>query len=102
MLKPGMLIKTNYGTGPYRIKKIKRDCTCAHFLAVINQNDPPPLPPHIHLTVSNPDGSGEFYLHYYDAETLIGFGPGRYDGTKDQIRIVTPDKPMKPMQMDLF
>jgi hypothetical protein len=101
-LAQGMLIKTNYNTGPYRIKKIKRDCTCAHFLAEINMNNPPPLPPHLHLTVTNPDGSGEFYLNYYDEETLIGYGPGSYDGTKDQIIVLTPDMPLKPLQMDLF
>jgi hypothetical protein len=97
-----MLIKTNYNTGPYRIKKIMRGCTCAHVLAEINMNTPPPLPPHLHLIVTNPDGSGKFYLNYYDEETLISYGPGSHDGTKDQIIILTPVKPMTPMQMDLF
>jgi hypothetical protein len=98
----GMMVKTSYGTGPYRIKKIVRNCTCSHILANINMDNPPPLPPHIHLTVTNPDGSGEYYLNYYDEETLIGYGPGRYDGTKDQLVVVLPDKPLKPLQMDLF
>jgi hypothetical protein len=44
-LRQGMLIKTNYNTGPYRIKKIKRGCTCAHVLAEINMNNPPATTP---------------------------------------------------------
>jgi hypothetical protein len=102
MLTQGMLIKTNYGTGPYRIKKITRGCTCSHILSQINMNEPPNLPPHLHLVVTSPDGTGEFYLNYYDEQTLISYGPGSYDGTKDQIIVVIPDKPLKPLQMDLF
>jgi hypothetical protein len=101
-LTQGMLIKTNYGTGPYRIKKIIRKCTCPHVLATINLNNPPALPAHMHLIVTGPDGKGEFYLNYYNEETLISYGPGSYDGTKDQIIVLPPDKSLRPMQMDLF
>ena len=31
LLYPGMLIKTNY-SGPYRIKRIVRDCRCPSYL----------------------------------------------------------------------
>ncbi len=101
-LRQGMLVKTNYGTGPYRIKKVKRGCTCSHILAKINMDNPPALPPHLHLTVILPDGGGEFYLNYFDEDTLISLGPGNYDGIKDQIILLPPDRPIRPLQMDLF
>lgn len=28
-LEVGMIIRTNYGTGPYRITKLHRDCICS-------------------------------------------------------------------------
>ena len=101
-LTQGMLIKTNYGTGPYRIKKIVRGCTCAHYLDQINMDNPPDLPPHLHLILTSLDGTGEFYLNYYDEETLISYGPGNYDGIKNQIIVLPHDGPLKPLQMDLF
>lgn len=101
-LNPGMLIKTNYRTGPYRIKKIIRGCTCAHLLAQINMKNPPDLPTHLHLILTTPEGRGEFYLNYYDEQTLTSYGPGSYEGTKDRIIILTKDRPLPPIQMDLF
>lgn len=59
-LEPGMLIKTNY-SGPYRIVDIERGCTCPFYLDELNMEDPPAQPPHLHLTLSRPDGAGRYY-----------------------------------------
>ena len=71
-LELGDIIRTNYGTGPYRITEIYRGCRCDEDHQEDEDN---PCPPHIHLTVEkvNPrDGldSRPCYLNRYDEETL--------------------------------
>jgi len=73
-LAPGMLVKTSYGTGPYRIKKIYRNKT-------------------MHLTVTRPDGTGVFYLNNYDEETLSCLG------NDDRVEILPNDQ---SIQLTLF
>jgi hypothetical protein len=72
-LEIGQIIKTNYGTGPYRITEITRGCTCTHVLDAIEGKEAP-LPPHLHLTLRGCGGDhnegSEFYLGYYDEATL--------------------------------
>lgn len=69
----GTLLKTNYGTGPYRVVGIIRGCTCTHFLDEI-ENVENPLPPHLHMWlryVSKDHNEGkEAWLAYYDEDTL--------------------------------
>lgn len=103
-LEPGMIIKTNYGTGPYVIKQITRGCTCAHILSEINMANPACLPPHLHLTLTDLDGSGKFYLNYYDEETLLCLGPPCWDGSIDEIIILPRNSfPNRlPIQTTLF
>lgn len=101
-LEKGMLIKTNY-SGPYRIIDIERGCTCPDYLDEIEMDDPPPQPPHIHLTLSKPDGSGRFWLNGWDEETLTSLDK-TYCGQKtepdfDRIIIMENDK---PIQLTLF
>lgn len=96
-LEPGMLIKTNY-SGPYRIKGVTRGCTCNGRL-----QDATVSPPHIHLHCSLPDGTGNFYLHRFDEETLLSLDE-TYCGHKkelapDWIVVMEQDK---PVQASLF
>lgn len=60
-LEIGDIVKTSYGTGPYVIEGIRRDCTCPKPLDEINMDDPPASPPHIGLILK-----GHYYLNGYD------------------------------------
>jgi hypothetical protein len=98
ILYPGMLIKTNY-SGPYRIKSIKRDCTCPSYLDQINSRNPQQRPKHLEMVVTRPDGSGEFYLGGYIEETLQSLSKS-YCGKKqeldhDVIIVIDQDKPVQ-------
>lgn len=86
-LEVGMLIETNY-SGPYRIKTIERGCTCVHPLDQMNNMGNPDKQraqaPHLHLVVTRPDGTGEFFLSYFDEETLLSLQQ-TYCGGKDKL-----------------
>lgn len=97
-----MLIKTNYSE-PYRITGLIRGCTCPFYIDEINMDDPPPTSPHIHLTLTRPDGSGRFWLGHFDEETLLSLDKS-YCGGKTELgydRIIILDQDM-PVQMTLF
>ena len=102
-----MLVKTGYGTGPYRIKHIVRGCTCPCSLDKFNMQTPPPSPPHVHMILSDPDGRGEFYLGWYDEDTLQSVARS-YDGSDEDcaipaskdVLIILPDD--RPVQTTLF
>ena len=101
-LENGMLIKTNY-SGPYRIVKIYRNCTCPFYLDWIEQGYPPPTAPHLHLVCSKPDGNGTYYLSHWDENTFRSLGKS-YCGMKteldyDYIEVLTPDR---PIQLTMF
>ena len=45
----GMVIRTSYGTGPYRIVDFEEGCTCPSFMdAVTSGSNAPPSRPHYH------------------------------------------------------
>lgn len=90
-LEKGMLIKTNYGTGPYRIISVKRGCTCPSYLDSINLRDPPDRPEHIHIYLEDPDNKrkSKSFLGGYIEETLT-----HLDG-KDKIEILKSDGPVQ-------
>lgn len=74
MIEIGQILRTNYGTGPYRVERITRGCTCK---APLDFNDEgPDMPAHVHLVVrgtedEQPHNRGEiFHLGWYDEETL--------------------------------
>jgi hypothetical protein len=46
MLKIGDIVKTSYGTGPYRILSLSGPHTRASYVDTINMADPPPSRPH--------------------------------------------------------
>lgn len=101
-LEIGMLIKTNY-SGPYRIKRVTRGCTCPSYIDYINLRDPPPGRPHIDIVATRPDGSGEFYLNRWDEDTLQSLDKS-YCGMKtalnyDWIEVLLSDE---PVQLTLF
>ncbi len=101
-LEPGMLIKTNY-SGPYRIVKIKRGCTCPSYVDSINSTNPKPQPPHIHLECTDPDGSDHFCLGYFCEETLKSLWKtccgNKEELDYDWIEILDNDT---PIQLSLF
>ncbi len=101
-LELGMLIKTNF-SGPYRVQKIERECTCPSYVDSINSANAKPQPPHIHLVLTNPDGTGRFYLGHFCEETLKSLWK-TYCGNKkkldyDWIDILDADR---PIQLSLF
>lgn len=89
-LEIGMVVKTSYGTGPYRIDAIHRKCTCCiDFI-----DDVDSLPEHVHLECSyagtdrNQDG-GDYGLGFYDEQTL------RSVRSDDYLEIVPSDEPIQ-------
>jgi len=101
-LEPGMLISTNY-SGPYRIKRVERGCTCPFYIDEINERNPPRQPPHIHIVLTRPDGTGHFWISHFDEGTLLSLDKS-YCGLKskpgyDRIYIMEQDM---PVQMSLF
>ena len=92
-LAPGMIVKTSYGTGPYKIKSILRACTCP--LALEKLNNPmsaAQTQPHIHLVCEWADGrtKGEFYLNQFDEQTMTAIWP-----PYDTIEIVPSGQPVQ-------
>jgi hypothetical protein len=70
MINPGDVLRTSYGTGPFYIMHVIRDCTCVEFVESINGGNTPSKP-HVHLTGRQLDNKhGDFYLGGYDEETL--------------------------------
>ncbi len=103
ILKVGALFRPSDERGWYRIQKLSDPCTCAPFIAVINnlgrEDQIPPSPSHYHITARwagavFPPGSkplsNNSYFNGYDAngrnvwredDRLIvdGYEPGRID-----------------------
>jgi hypothetical protein len=51
-LSIGDVVQTNYGTGPYRVIDIERDCTCPSYLDALDVggDEAPRSAPHMHIT----------------------------------------------------
>lgn len=64
----GQIIKTNYGSGPYKVKSIFRGCTCKDPLDFFDEG--PDLPSHIHLRLRDLRDGKEALLGFYNEETL--------------------------------
>lgn len=64
----GMIVRTSYGTGPYRVVDIIRDCQCPSFTdAVSLLAEAPPSSPHVHLICRKVgERTGFYYLNGYD------------------------------------
>lgn len=75
-LQPGMIVRTSYGTGPYRIREVVGPCTCPSFIDQINEANPPSSEPHFHLVCdwAGPRVGGR----KYECSFLNGYRP---DGT---------------------
>lgn len=91
MLRIGEIVRTSYGSGPYRITMIDGPCTCPEYIKHLD-GDETPSEPHYHLTCAGIEHNGSFYLN--------GFRP---DGTsvwnKDSLIFDGPEKGETP---DLF
>lgn len=90
-LEKGMLIKTNYGTGPYRVISVKRGCTCPSCRYSNNFRDAPKRPEHIHIFCEDPGNKrrNKSYLGGYIEETLTHLNG------KDKIEILESDGPIQ-------
>lgn len=103
-LEPGMLIRTSYDTGPYRIarpyriRRVYRGCTCPLYTDRINLRHPPAQPPHLHLELTDSDGRGEYWINHVDEDSLTVLY-ANWDGSHDCIEVLPPDK---PVQLSLF
>ena len=64
-LEKGMVIKTNYGERIYKIRSIRKGCTCTKYTDVINgKNTPSEI--HNHLVVCDLDETRDpYYLNGY-------------------------------------
>ena len=73
-LNVGDIVRTSYGTGPYEVTHIERDCDCPSFMDSLTYlNEAPKSPRHTHLTCKK---VGErhrdpYYLNGYEEETLL-------------------------------
>jgi len=54
MLQVGDIVRTSYGSGPYRIIHITRNCRCPDYLDLIDGSDKPSKP-HMHLVCVDSD-----------------------------------------------
>jgi hypothetical protein len=69
----GDVVKTNYGTGPYRVEEVSELCTCPSYLSELN-GDGAPSRPHVHLVLTKVDDTkkrkARYWLNGYDPATL--------------------------------
>lgn len=98
-LEKGMVVRTNYDTGPFRIIGITRECVCPHILDTINRFDSaPPLPAHTHLwlryiTKDHNEGK-EAFIGYLDEESLRTYGEGG-EWSGDEIILCESEEPVQ-------
>jgi hypothetical protein len=95
IVKQHAIVKTNYGSGPYIIKRVSGPCICAQYLDQITPSTwvdgkPKPSEPHYHMVCQCVRGrDGDFYLSGFrldgtnvwndDELELIGYVPGQLD-----------------------
>lgn len=74
-LQLGAIVRTTYGTGPYRIADIHGPCSCSSYLDSINMSNPPASEPHFHLVC---EWAGHVSGHKHGKYYLNGY---RHDGS---------------------
>ena len=97
-IEPGMLIMVGNDSFIYRVVDGKYGCTCSLPLDNYNMSDPPATEPHMHLTVSRPDGSGRFWFGWFrdsDGRSLEPTYVGKRELDYDYIQIMPCDKPVQ-------
>lgn len=63
----GMVVRTNYGTGPYRVTSFIENCTCPSFLDTVNLGaSAPPSKAHYHIRCKKDNERGDYHLNGYD------------------------------------
>lgn len=89
-LECGMIIRTNYGTEPYRITEVTRGCTCPQYGSDVR------IKPHVHLVLEwagpriGHAEYGPYYLGWYDEDTLRSI-----THPKDAIEILETREPVQ-------
>lgn len=97
LLRPGAIIRTNYGTGPYVVEHVSGPCRCPEYLDCLDHGGhwnvglpggPKPSEKHFHLTV-RPSDPGHLVNRRRKTMWLNGYRP---DGTsvwcEDRIELV--------------
>lgn len=63
----GMVVRTNYGTGPYVVTDFIKGCNCPSFLDTLEfGKDAPQSRPHYHILCKKVGERGQFHLNGYD------------------------------------
>lgn len=65
----GMVVRTNYGSGPYEVERFIEGCTCPSFIDTLEFGANAPLSkPHYHIVCRKPlhHREGLFHLNGYD------------------------------------
>lgn len=75
----GMVIRTSYGTGPYRVVAFTENCTCPSFMDAVNLGqDAPPSRPHYHFLCRKiGEHKGFYYVNGYDGNLNSVWGEDR-------------------------
>jgi hypothetical protein len=68
MIQVGDIIKTSYGTGPFIVLSVLRNCTCPNFVKTLN-GDNSPSKPHIHAEMMDMNGRKGYGIGGYDDST---------------------------------
>lgn len=99
MLARGMLVRTSYETGPFRIEKVTRGCTCPGYLDMINSHgQAKPTAPHVHLVLTHPTDAadrGFYWLNHYDEDSLRSV-------VNNTFLEIVDDETTRAIQLDLF
>jgi hypothetical protein len=103
MISPGDIVKTSYGTGPFLVTRVIRNCTCVHIHDRTNGNDIP-LPRHIHIDCDDMNGKSGYGINYYDDSQIPARSVWAW---KDYVEVVGHDENFKPEvpaeeQLNLF
>lgn len=69
----GDVVKTNYGTGPYRVEEVSGLCTCPSYQSEL-EDDGTLSRPHVHLVLTKVGDTkkrkARYWLNGYDPATL--------------------------------
>jgi hypothetical protein len=66
-LEIGDTVSTSYNTGPYKVKKIMRGCTCPSFVQSLNGDDTPSRE-HMHILCKKDGDKSDYYLNGFDED----------------------------------
>lgn len=86
-----MIIRTSYGTGPYRVVDFKKNCTCPSFIDELNLGKNAPLSrPHYHFICKQVgENKGFYYVNGYDENLNSVWGNDRVIVCHEETTLLT-------------